>query len=80
MAYRWIKRYYPLTKAQKERGVVYSSALEVPAWGQWEPDVIHEVTRDTPEWRETIDRLKDVSFFRSMARDFGLTVYEIQRS
>ena len=80
MAYRWYKRYYKLTKEQKARGVVFSSALEVPGWGKWEADVIHEVTRDTPEWRETIDRLKDVSFFKAMARDFGLTVYEIQRS
>ena len=77
MAYSWKKQYLKLTKDQKERGVIFSSAL-VRA-GQKEEDTIHEVLKTNEEKWETIDRLTDVKFFKSMAKDMGWSVREIVR-
>ena len=82
MSYKWVKQRRKLTKDQRERGVVFSSALVVPRFeGQdAEEKTIHEVTKDSLDWRDQIDRLKDVEFFKNLARDGNFTVYEITRS
>lgn len=75
----WKKKRLSLTKDQRERGVVFSSAL-VRA-GEREADTIHEVIpAENADWRETIRRLEDVRFFKGMARDMGWDVTEIVRS
>lgn len=82
MSYKWVKQYRKLTKDQKERGVIFSSALVVPRFedSNTEAKTIHEVTREMPDWRQQIENLKDVSFFKSMAFDGDFTVYEVVRS
>ena len=76
MAYSWKKKNYKLTKEQKERGVIFSSQLIKDG----EPGKLHEVTIDMKDKTEQIDNLKDVSFFKSLARDFGCRVELIERS
>lgn len=66
----WKTVYRPLTKEQKERGVIYSSMLVVrnrPEIDRTE----HEVLESDPDRWQKIERLKDVRFFKNMARDFG---------
>lgn len=63
----------PLTADQRERGIIYSSVLIVTN----RPDVkrvLHEVHKDDPDKYEKIRNLKDVGFFKSMARDLGYNV------
>lgn len=79
MAYSWKNRYYKLTKDQRERGVIYSSQLVNHTIHDGD-DVIHEVFRDQEDKYEVIARLKDVKFFKNMAKDFGYNVEHIQRS
>lgn len=55
-----------LTKEQRERGVIYSSSIV--RTGEREQDHIHEVMRNDPNRWEKISNLKDVTFFRNMAR------------
>jgi len=75
----WRKKNLSLTAEQRERGVVFSSAL--CRKGESERDTIHEVIpAENDDWRATIERLKDVRFFKNMARDFGWDVVEIVRS
>ena len=57
---------------------MFSSAL-VRVGMDEEEDVIHEVYRNDEDLVGKIDRLKDVSFFKSMAKDFGYSVVEIIR-
>ena len=78
MAYRWKNRYYKLTKDQRERGVIFSSQLINHSIDT--ENIVHEVFRDQEDKREVIERLKDVKFFKNMARDFGWHVEHIQRS
>lgn len=78
MAYKWTKRNYKLTKEQKERGVIFSSQLVNYTIG--DTGTLHEVFKDDKDKWETIERLKDVSFFRRMARDFGYNVELIEHS
>lgn len=69
----WRTKHLSLTKDQKERGVIYSSVLIVtnnPGCSQ----TLHEVLADDPDRYEKIRNLKDVSFFKSMARDMGWNV------
>ena len=81
--YRWIRRNYRLTKDQRERGVRFSSAFYVPEWGETEEGTIHEVLRDDPDGSRQIGLLRDRTsrrMFQSMARDLGVTAYEVVRS
>lgn len=78
MAYRWKKCHYKLTKDQRERGVIFSSQLV--NYTTHDAGVLHEVFRDQPDKWEVIERLKDVRFFKEMARDFGYNVELIERS
>lgn len=56
------KIYKPLTKDQRERGVVFSSTLS--KYQTEQPcDLIHEVRYDDDELRIKIERLKDDEFF-----------------
>ena len=70
----WKKEVLPLTKDQKERGVIFSSALY--ADNGTDPEV-QEVMLDDPRRDEKIRNLKDVSFFKGMAKDFGWSVVEV---
>lgn len=72
-------KYLKLTKEQKERGVIYSSCLYVTNKPGYDT-TLHEVFADDPDkWRK-IDNLTDTSFFKQMARDFGLDVInEVRR-
>lgn len=72
----WKTRNLSLTKKQKERGVIFSSILYVN--NGTEP-VLHEVMQDDPGKEDLIANLKNVSFFRSMAKDLGLDVIEERR-
>ncbi len=75
----WKTKHLKLTKDQLERGVIFSSALIMS--GEKEQDVIHEVIPELDkDWRETWDRLTNVTFFKQMARDFHFDVVEIRRS
>lgn len=74
----WKKKYLPLTVEQKERGVIFSSALVRE--NETESDRIHEVTGTMTDAEERIERLKNVSFFKAMARDMQWSVTEIIRS
>lgn len=78
MAYRWIKRNYKLTKDQKARGVIFSSQLNNYTFGQI--GEIHEVFATDEDKHEKIKRLKDVSFFKNIARSEGCSCELIERS
>ena len=78
MTYNWTKKNYKLTKEQKERGVIFSSQLVNHTIGN--PGTLHEVYASDADKLEQIERLKDVSFFKSMAQDFGYNVELIERS
>ena len=56
------KIYRKLTKDQKERGVIFSSALS-KATTELAGDTIHEVFIDDPDKYETIANLKNDKFF-----------------
>lgn len=56
------KIYKPLTKDQKERGVVFSSTLS-KARTELIGDTTHEVFATDPDKYATIERLKHDSFF-----------------
>lgn len=71
-------RHYKLTKDQEQRGVIFSSQLI--NYSIHDAGEVHEVFRDQPDKWEVIERLKDVRFFKSMARDFGWNCELIQRS
>ena len=77
--YSWTKKRYPLTKDQRERGVVFSSALVRIGFDEEESDTIHEVMGDSPQKDEEIELLKDVSFFKTLARDAKWRIVEIVR-
>lgn len=65
----------PLTKDMKKRGVIFASSLEVTNRNDIEYRV-HEVFDTDEDKEQIIANLKDVSFFKSMARDFGYQVIE----
>lgn len=67
-----------LTKEQRERGVIYSSELKVLNNDDIEDD-LKEVFETDANKERTIRLLKDVSFFKSMAEDFGYNVLHIVR-
>lgn len=73
----WRRKHLALTDDQKARGVVFSSALVRK--GERECDTIHEVRMGDYDWEATIERLLDVRFFKSMARDMGWDVTEVVR-
>lgn len=66
-------KYLQLTKDQRERGVIYSSVLKVTNQAGVE-QVLHEVYDTDPDKWQKIANLRDVSFFKSMARDLGWNV------
>ncbi len=66
-------KYLPLTADQKERGIIYSSVLIVTNRPEVKR-VLHEVHKDDPRKDEMIRNLKDVDFFKGMARDLGYNV------
>lgn len=68
-----------LTPDQKERGVIYSSAIIVKQFNEKESDTIHEVKADDPNRWEVIDNLKDITFFKNMAKNCGYTAINIIR-
>lgn len=70
-------KYLKLTKEQKQRGVIYSSIIYCDNDG-CEP-VLYEVMRDDKDRWDKIERLKDVSFFKAMANDFGWNAIEERR-
>lgn len=76
MAYKWKKQHEELTDDMKARGVVFASCLHVV--GQDEEHTIHEVLRTDNDVYGKIERLKDVAFFKHMAKDFGYQVIETQ--
>ena len=71
-------KHLKLTKDQKERGVCYSSVLIVTNASM--DSVLHEVFWDEPRRDEKIRNLKDVTFFKNMARDMGWNVVNEVRS
>lgn len=75
----WKNKYLSLTVDQKDRGVIYSSALIVKN----RPDikvVTHEVYGEDENAQQKIRNLKDTSFFKNMAYDMGWDVVnEIRR-
>lgn len=75
MAYSWKKHVMPLTKDMKKRGVIFASSLEVTNRNDIEYRV-HEVFDTDEDKEQVIANLKDVSFFKSMAYDFGYQVIE----
>lgn len=76
----WRTKHLNLTKDQKDRGVIYSSVLIVTN-NPGCKSVLHEVMADDPDRHEKIRNLKDVSFFKTMARDFGYNVInEVRQS
>lgn len=66
-------KHLPLTEDQKKRGAIYSSVLIVTNKPGFK-ECTHEVLESDPGKREKIERLKDVSFFKSFARNAGLNV------
>lgn len=80
MSYKWVKHNLKLTSDQRERGVVFSSALVKPSFGESESDTIHEVMATDENVARTIDLLRDVSWFKRFARDMGWEVHEYVRS
>lgn len=73
----WKTKHLRLTKDQRERGVIYSSVLY--ANNGCEP-ILKEVKIDDPDRDRQIELLKDVSFFKNMARDCGWDVINEVRS
>lgn len=73
--YSWKKHTMPLTKDMKKRGVIFASSLEVTNRNDIEYKV-HEVFDTDEDKEQVIANLKDVSFFKSMAHDFGYQVIE----
>ena len=78
MAYQWTKKNYKLTKEQKERGVVFSSQFMNHTTK--EVGMVHEVYADQKDRQEAIKRLKNVCFFKHMAKDYGYRCEVIERS
>jgi len=58
------KLYRKLTKDQKKRGVIFSSALSGYT-SECFLDTIHEVFNNNEKGQKTIERLKDDSFFNN---------------
>lgn len=79
MGYSWKKVNKSLTAEQRERGVIFSSVLVVTNHPELKP-VLHEVMADEPNSSQTIQNLRDVSFFKNMAKTFGYKVIEEVRS
>ena len=77
--YGWRTRNLELTDDQKARGVIYSSMLIVTNNPNDKPTLC-EVMADDPDKADKIRRLKDTSFFESMAMDFGYDVINEVRS
>ena len=65
------KVYKKLTDEQKKRGVIFSSCLSVGRT-ETEKDTKHEVLGDTPDYINTIARLKDDKFFNSSHWNFNI--------
>ena len=76
MTYKWKKQHEELTEDMKARGVVFASCLHVV--GQDDEDTIHEVFRTDEDVYGTIERLKDVKFFKNWAKDFGYQVIQTE--
>lgn len=77
----WKKINRKLTADQMDRGVVFSSQLVNYTLGDTEETaLVHEVIPGECNVAEKIRLLKDVSFFKRMARDMGYRVVEIVRS
>lgn len=77
----WKKINRKLTADQIERGVVFSSQLVNYTLGDTEETaLVHEVIPGECNVAKKIALLKDVSFFKGMARDMGYNVVEIVRS
>lgn len=77
----WKKINRKLTADQMDRGVVFSSQLVNYTLGDTEDTaLVHEVIPGECNVTEKIRLLKDVSFFKRMARDMGYRVVEIVRS
>ena len=68
-----------LTKDQKSRGIVFSSALIRKQFEEMEADTIHEVESGDPKRYEKIQNLKDVRFFKNMAESCNWDVIHIVR-
>lgn len=73
----WKTKNLTLTQEQKDRGVIFSSVLYCD--NGTEP-TLHEVMKDDPDKYEQIKLLKDVTFFKNMAKEFGWNVVEERRS
>ena len=78
MSYGWKTRHYKLTKDQQERGVIFSA--QIVNYSINDPGDLHEVFDSDPDKWQKIENLRDVSFFKSMARDFGWRCECIHRS
>lgn len=68
----WKTKNLRLTADQKKRGVIYSSQLIV-----LNADTnkhLHEVFADDPDKWQKIENLRDVTFFKNMAKDLGWDV------
>lgn len=70
-------KYLSLTKDQKERGVIYSSAIIRD--GEKEVNNIHEVFGKDSNKDQIISNLKDVEFFKNMAKEFNWSATNIVR-
>ena len=75
----WKTKTLKLTADQKKRGVIYSSKLIVTNCSDIK-ERLHEVFDEDPNKWEKIENLKDVSFFKSMAKNFSWDVVnEVRR-
>lgn len=76
----WRTKNLKLTADQKSRGVIYSSQLIVLGNVGVDNSIIHEVLDSDPDKWQTIENLRDTSFFKSLARDFGWDViHEVRK-
>lgn len=80
MAYSWTTKCKRLTADMRKRGVVFASQLYVVHGEVYGIDnsIVHEVfrTEPEPERSEHIARLKDVRFFKGLAREGGYAVID----
>lgn len=69
---KWKTKRLKLTKDQKARGVIFSSALIVT--NREIETTIHEVLATDPDAERKIANLRDVNFFKGLAAEFGFDV------
>ena len=74
---KWETKRLKLTKDQRARGVIFSSALIVT--NREIETTIHEVLATDPDAERKITNLRDVDFFKGLAAEFGFDVIHEMR-